>query len=88
MFFLMADITFSLMSRNSAPQIPVTDAHTAVCVNTVFSRRLLVGYDSQGYIQEKAAACKCKMWGDGSIQYIYEHACLCSIPFSSCRQTQ
>lgn len=35
------------------------------------------GRDSQGYMQEGAAVCRREPGGDGDVQYIYEHTCLC-----------
>lgn len=49
-----------------------------------FSRTLLGGYDSQVYIQERAAVCR--VWGMGVYSiFMNMHVCvsLCAIPFNS-----
>lgn len=66
------------------PWLPVTDAHTSMSVIIAFSRTLLGGYDSQVYIQERAAVCR--VWGMGVYSiFMNMHVCvsLCAMSFNS-----
>lgn len=58
------------------PRLPVTDARTSASVVITFSRMLLGGYDSQGYIQEKVAVCGCELWGMG-LDSIFKNMHVC-----------
>lgn len=83
MFFLMWQVSHFLRGPGiQHPRLPVTDAYTSLSAIIAFSRTLLGGHDSQGYIQEKDVCVDVNCGGMGTYSvFMNTHICvsLCSL---------